>query len=219
MKATLNFKIILFVFLATLTFNTNAQNESKIERSRPAKPIRPPHVRPARPIHPPHTRPARPIHPPHVKPIPAHVVFPSHHHYIPPYRHHVRHYFPHRPVIYYHHGHPYHFYDGRYWRPNRNRFIFSAPPFGLRINLLPIGFQTVIVGTDSYFYFKGTFYKRLGNQYEVIHAPYNAVVYELPEEAVVVNINGKKYYEYNHVLYKVVTTPRGKAFKVVNYVE
>ncbi|WP_196892121.1 DUF6515 family protein [Aureivirga marina] len=205
MKTTFNIKILLFCLFTILTVNMEAQNASKIQKTRPARNIHPP-------------RPARPIHPPHVKPIPSHIIYPNHRHYFPPYRHRVVYHFPHRPRVYYHHGHPYHFYNGYFWRPNRNRFIFSVPPFGLRINFLPTGYHKVFIGPDVYFYFKGTFYKKYGEEYEVIKAPYNAVVYELPEEATEVYIGGKRFYEYNHVLYKVVRTPEGKVFKVVNYV-
>ena len=178
-----------------------------------------------------HYRPIRPAG----RSIPSHRVFPSHDHhhfhphphfrphphphFFPPYRHRVRPYFPHRPIVYYHHHNPYHFYNGHFWRPNRNRFIFSAPPFGIQINCLPKRYARVFVGSNLFFYYKGTFYKQYGKKYGVVKAPTSAIVYELPEEATEVTVNGKKLYEYNHVLYKVITTPQGKAFKVVNYVE
>ena len=59
----------------------------------------------------------------------------------------------------------------------------------------------------------------VNNAYKVVEAPDNIIVYELPEETEQVEIDGKTFYEYDSTLYKVVTTPEGKGFKVVGNLE
>lgn len=113
----------------------------------------------------------------------------------------------------------YHYYNGRYYRYNRGRYVIVTAPRGVRIKVLPVGYRRIVIAGKPYFYFQGVYYVSVNNGYKVVEAPDNIIVYELPEEAEQVEIDGKTFYEYDAKLYKVVTTPDGKGFKVVGDLE
>ncbi|WP_196889188.1 DUF6515 family protein [Aureivirga sp. CE67] len=124
---------------------------------------------------------------------------------------------PNSTVVIKKNGHRYHYHSGVYYRHINGKYVVVSAPYGIRVKTLPVGYKTVVVLGKPYYYYQGTYYVKKNKEYKVVEAPEDVVVYELPEEAEQVTIDGKNYYEYNGKLYKVVTKPEGKAFKVVGY--
>lgn len=50
------------------------------------------------------------------------------------------------------------FNAGVWYRPDGKRFVVAAPPFGIRIPILPPGYATVWVGSLPYYYANNTYY-------------------------------------------------------------
>ena len=120
-----------------------------------------------------------------------------------------------------HNNKRYHYSNGRYYRFVGGRYVVATPPRNLRVRTLPVGFVKVFVGPRSYFYQGGVYYERVGNteEYEIVDSPQDAIVYTLPEDVEELSIDGEIYFESYGTLYKVVTTPDGKAFKVAGQLE
>ena len=66
-----------------------------------------------------------------------------------------------------------------------------------------------------YYYFRCTYYVDCDDYYEVVDAPEDAIVYDLPEGYEEVVIDGVKYYKYEDVLYKPVYISGELAYRVV----
>lgn len=107
-------------------------------------------------------------------------------------------------VIYPYRGINYYYHSGYYYRPYGAYFRLVAPPIGISIGVLPVGYRSIYVGGVPYYYFGGTFYRpgKKANTYDVVDAPLGASVPELPQDAKVVVINGQKYYELDGTYYK-----------------
>ncbi len=108
----------------------------------------------------------------------------------------------------------FYFSAGRYYRHGPSGYIAVAPPIGLRISVLPVGFVVLNELARTLYYYDGVYYAKSGNEYEVVEAPDEVVVKTLPEETSQVTIDGKEYYVYDSQIYSVVLTPDGKAFKL-----
>lgn len=94
----------------------------------------------------------------------------------------------------------------------RTRYVYGyrRPSVGVVISVLPVGYRTVYLGPNPYYYYSGVYYRPYrNNRYEVIDAPVGARVPELPSGADVEVINGQKFYEYEGTYYKEVITERG----------
>ncbi|MDY8134310.1 DUF6515 family protein [Aquimarina sp. 2201CG5-10] len=113
----------------------------------------------------------------------------------------------------------YHYHRGLYYRYYGGRYVVVTAPIGIRVKILPVGHRTIVLANIPYYYYQGTYYIESNNGYKTIEAPENIIVHELPEDAEQLEIDGKNYFEYGSTLYKVVTTPEGKAFKVVGNLE
>ena len=115
----------------------------------------------------------------------------------------------------------YHYSAGVYYRYYNGRYVVVSAPIGLRVRILPVGYRLIYVGPRAYYYYQGSYYIKVEgtDEYETVEAPTDAVVHTLPEDTEEVEIDGKTFYEYNGILYKVVTTPEGKAFKVTGKLE
>lgn len=117
-----------------------------------------------------------------------------------------------------HRGYDYSYYNGHYYRPQNGTYVIVAPPRGIRVNMIPSNFLTIMVGRRPYYYYDGVYYKQdpTVNDYEVVDPPMGAIVPELPQEDVrAVVINGKTYFEYDNILYKAVVTNEGVQYKVM----
>ena len=115
----------------------------------------------------------------------------------------------------------YAFYKGRYYKTLQGKHIVVAPPRGLRIKVLPVGFIRIALGPHHYYYYEGVYYRDVEetDEFEVVDAPIGAMVDEIPFDAEVVVYDGKVYYEYLDILYKKVETPEGDAYEIVGQLE
>ncbi len=109
----------------------------------------------------------------------------------------------------------FHASNGRYYRHDGGRYIAVAPPRGMRIRTLPIGYSIVRLLDATYYYYQGVYYAQSGKEYVVVNAPEDIIVATLPEETEQITYEGKDYYIYMSDIYAVVITPDGKAFKKV----
>jgi len=81
-------------------------------------------------------------------------------------------------------------------------FVHYGPVFGVRVNVLPFGYNRIFVGPDPYYYNNGIYYRPYNNHYEVVAPPLNARVKKLPPDAVVTIIDGQKYYHVGGTFYQ-----------------
>ncbi|MDP4265827.1 MAG: DUF6515 family protein [Bacteroidota bacterium] len=127
---------------------------------------------------------------------------------------------PERRIIRYS-NHDYYFHNGHYYNYLNERYALIAPPFGLRISILPGGFRRIVIGGGIFFYSMGVYYSQVPGttSYEVVKAPVGAIIYDLPPEAEQIMIDNMPYYEYNGVLYKSVNTAGGQGYKCVGYLK
>ena len=57
-----------------------------------------------------------------------------------------------------HHGSPYYYHGGSWYRPYGPRYVVVAPPFGIGIGVLPPFYSTVWFGGSPYYYADSTYY-------------------------------------------------------------
>lgn len=65
----------------------------------------------------------------------------------------------------------YHYHSGRFYRPVSNGFIVVAPPLGIVVPFLPIGFRTVISSGLTFCVSGDTWYRPVTSGYEVVAPP------------------------------------------------
>lgn len=109
-------------------------------------------------------------------------------------------------------GNPYYYNAGAFYRPYGGRYQRVAPPFGIRVNVLPRGYNPVIWGGNPYYYYDGVFYRPNPSQqdYEVVQAPVGAEVAALPRDAKTMVIDGERYYSVNGTYFKDAVRPNGE---------
>lgn len=116
---------------------------------------------------------------------------------------------------------PYHFHEGIFYTPANNGFVIVRPLAGVRVKVLPPGHRRIIVGPRPYFYYYGTFYRKVDDtdEYETVDAPDGAVVDALPDGYEVKTKDGTEYYVLDDVYYAEVDAPEfedGVGYEVVN---
>lgn len=86
-----------------------------------------------------------------------------------------------------------------------------GPAFGIRINVLPFGYNRFFIGNDPFYYCDGIYYRpyKTGG-YEVTQPPLGATVKHLPSGAKVTVIDGQKYYELGGTFYQEKITVNNK---------
>lgn len=129
-------------------------------------------------------------------------------------------YRPARPFVSVNIGRPYG-YHSYYSRPviyaQPHAFIHFGPAFGVRINVLPVGYYPFYIGSDPYYYYDGVYYRSYSSGgYEVVKPPLGAIVKRLPAGAKVTVIDGVKYYELGGTYYQEDISENNKLrYKVV----
>ena len=115
---------------------------------------------------------------------------------------------PYRPV-----------YRAHYYRPAYRlpHFRHYGPAFGVRLSILPFGYNTIYVGRSPYYYNDGIYYRSYSNGgYEVTAPPIGAEVSRLPAGAKATVINGEKYYELGGTFYQEEISPgKRSTYRVV----
>jgi hypothetical protein len=100
--------------------------------------------------------------------------------------------------------------DGLYYRHYNNTYIVTAPPVGLIVTTLPVGYTVFVLGGRTYYYYADVYYvwdtRRSG--YRVVEAPLDYSTYQpgeivdtLPDGARSVTIDGVQYYRYADVYF------------------
>lgn len=108
-------------------------------------------------------------------------------------------------------------YYARPYTSYSRAFVPYGRSIGIRVNTLPYGYLPLHFGSDNYYYYDNTFYRRYDDRnYEVVSPPIGAKLPQLPSAVKAVTIDGQKYYELggtyyvatynnsNQVLYEVV---------------
>lgn len=104
----------------------------------------------------------------------------------------------------------YRYVNGVFYKPVGRNYVVVAPPLGLRVTVLPVGFRRIsVAGSQSpYYYYYGTFYKkRMINgytKYVVVNAPVGARVLYLPEGYKQERVDNNVYYSFSNCHYKAV---------------
>jgi hypothetical protein len=96
-------------------------------------------------------------------------------------------------------------YRQPYYRPvyRSSGYVHFGPSFGVRINILPLGYYPFYIGSNPYYYNDGVYYRPYnGGGYEVTGAPLGATVKRLPSGSKVTVIDGQKYYELGGTYYQ-----------------
>ncbi len=70
-----------------------------------------------------------------------------------------------------HGGNRYYYHAGVWFRPNGPRWVVVAPPIGIFIPILPIGYSTLYWRGVPYYYADDVYYVRAGASYQVVEAP------------------------------------------------
>jgi hypothetical protein len=113
-------------------------------------------------------------------------------------------------------GRPYYYQGGRYYHYINNGYTIIAPPRGIRIGFLPIGYRPIFVGNVQNYYYMGAYYRPIGNEFEAFEPNVGTIVPDLPQDNVEeVIIDGQVYYECNDILYKAISTSNGTEYEVV----
>ena len=107
-------------------------------------------------------------------------------------------------------GFSYRYWDGVFYRPYNNLFTVCAPPVGIYINILPVGFRRIYVRNYPYYYYNGTYYDQRGSNYYVVSPPLGAIVESLPDGYETVVIDGETYYVVDGAQYKPVVVENGE---------
>lgn len=119
----------------------------------------------------------------------------------------------------YGYGSPYAYYPNYRYQPfyrQPSAFIHFGPAFGLRVNVLPFGYDPFYIGRDPYYYYEGIYYKPNSNEgYEVTAPPLGATVKHLPAGTKPTVINGQEYYELGGTFYSKETNAKNKLQYVV----
>lgn len=115
-----------------------------------------------------------------------------------------------------HNNKAYHFNDGIFYSNNNNVYRFVFPPRGIRVGALPSNRFAFRHGGMRYYYYSGVYYHVISEDtFEVVDAPINTIVPDLPEEAVQVEKDGAVYYQADNVIYQEIKVNEMKRYKVV----
>lgn len=104
----------------------------------------------------------------------------------------------------------YRYCSGVYYSPFGAGFRVVPPPFGIYIDILPMGYETVYGFNSPYYYYNGTYYEDYDNSYRVIAPPVGAVVESIPDGYETITIDGETYYKVENVQYKPVVQDNGE---------
>ncbi|TVT48269.1 MAG: hypothetical protein FHP94_11310 [Denitromonas halophila] len=72
------------------------------------------------------------------------------------------------------------FSNGVWYRPSGSRFVVIAPPFGIVVPVLPLGYLTLRIGPSRYYYANEVYYAPAPQGYVVVERPAGAPEY--PED-------------------------------------
>lgn len=102
-----------------------------------------------------------------------------HHYFYPPHGHVVG-TLPAKYYLLHHHGVPFYYSAGVWYRPWGPRFVAVAPPFGLVVRVLPPVYTTVWIHSVPYYYANNVYYVPTPQGYVVTPPPTGDVITEEP---------------------------------------
>lgn len=105
--------------------------------------------------------------------------------------------------------------NGNFFRYNGGRYLLVRPRNGLVIGQLPKESFHLDVKGKWFDFRNGIFYNAVDGGFEVVPAPLDAIIYDLPELTDVVMVKDRAYYEYLGVLYEKVIVDNEQGFQVV----
>ncbi len=117
-------------------------------------------------------------------------------------------YYPYQTI--YFGGFGYRYCDGIFYQPFNSAFRVIAPPFGIRITILPFGYRSIFVNDYPYYYYNGTYYDDYEDGYRVVAPPVGAIVESIPDGYETITIDGETYYKVDNVQYKPVVQENGE---------
>jgi len=110
----------------------------------------------------------------------------------------------------------YYYDDGCYYTPAPGGgYSVVPPPTGAVVSYLPEGYETTMVGNDTFYYYGGAFYVNSNQGYQVVDAPPGAVVSQVPVGAVEQTFNDQTLLVYNNVYYAPISQDGQDAYEVV----
>ena len=115
-------------------------------------------------------------------------------------------------------NHRYYYEDGSYYTPTSGGgggYSVVPPPIGAVISYLPEGYETTMVGNDTFYYYGGAFYVNTDQGYQVVDAPPGAVITQVPVGAVEQDVNDQQLLVYNNVYYQPISQDGQDAYEVV----
>lgn len=115
-----------------------------------------------------------------------------------------------------HNNKAYHFNEGVFYSNSNNVYRFVFPPRGIRVGRLPSNRYAFRHAGRRYCYYSGIYYHVISEDtFEVVDAPTNIVVPDLPEEAVQIERGAGTHYKADNVIYEEIKVNEVKRYKVV----
>lgn len=105
-------------------------------------------------------------------------------------------------------------------RPPYVKRVVVPRPAQVIIKTIPANYVTVYYSGIPYYYFNGVYYIKSDtkDEYKPVQPPVGTIVPVLPDGAVTKTIDDKMYYEYDNVVYKMITVEGVAKFEVVSIV-
>jgi len=86
---------------------------------------------------------------------------------------------------------------------------------GTTVASLPMGYETIGVSGENYYYRNGTFYHPGASGYDVVAAPIGAEVQNAPADGKFVGIAGQQYFVYKDTYFQAFYSGSGPVYRVV----
>lgn len=116
-----------------------------------------------------------------------------------------------------HNGSQYYNNKSKYYKYSNGKYIWTPPPFGLRVSIIPAIHSIFRFNNINYYCSEGVIYQQASNnEYVVVEPQMGMVVPELPMVNVnQVSIDGNIYFEFDGILYKQIPTVSGIQYEVI----
>jgi hypothetical protein len=111
----------------------------------------------------------------------------------------------------------YYYDQGVYYEKSGSGYTVVQAPDGATIQVLPEGYQTVVVNeTTNNYYYGGTYYEKTSDGYTVVPPTAGTVVENLPEGGDEVKVGDKTYVKIGDVYYQPIVVDGENKYEVVD---
>ena len=111
----------------------------------------------------------------------------------------------------------YHYDQGVYYVESNGGYTVVEAPVGATVNIIPEGYQTIVVNeTTNNYYYGGTYYEKSDEGYTVVPPTAGTVVDELPEGGEEVRIGEITYVRFGEIYYQPIEVDGKNMYEVVN---